>query len=449
MVSPNLCLLASETPLATTVIRARHSAAMAHPYVDLLRDRRIRVLWIGLALSAIGGQLYGVGALWLAAKLAGADAALLVTAQSAAILAVSILGGPLVEMLPRRWFLIASDLLSAAACAAVVAAAAAYGLTFPILVGVSALLGALGAASRPVFLSSLPSLAPAGELRAANGLFDGTVRVAQASGPFLAAMILSVLPAIHLLTANAASFLASAGAVAAVGRRMDPPAAPAAPTARTGLIRRLARGVHAANDCPGVWNALITTGVRGGAYALGFTVTVPLIFAQGDSAAGLAGVAIVFGAAAISELLAGPLVVLSEPRRPLRRQFEGYAVVGLSQALVGAAATLPPPARVPAMAAAALVMGVGHSVAGLQMLTFFSSRLSSDDYAAVLRLRLVLVIMAMMAATAAGPVVLAAIGPAATTLICGLVTAAAALVGVFGRPARRLGPGFQPLAPED
>lgn len=420
---------------------------MAHPYLDLLRDRRIRVLWTGLALSAIGGELYRVGALWLAAKLAGPNASLLVTAQSAAILAVSILGGPLVETLPRRGFLIGADLLSAAACAAVVIAAAS-GLTFPALVGVSVLLGALGAASRPVFLSSLPALAPEGGLRAANGLFDSTVRVAQAAGPFLAAAVMAVLPAIHLLTANAVSFLASAGAVAAVGHAMDPPRSGAA-ASRVGFFRRLARGVHAANGCPGVWSALITTGVRGGSYALGFTVAVPLIFAEGGGAAGLAGVAVVFGAVAVTELLAGPLVVLTEPRRPLRRQFEGYLAIGLAQALVGAAALLPPPARIPAMAAAALAMGVGHSVAGLQMLNFFSSRLSSDDYAAVLRLRLVLVIIAMMASTAAGPFVLARLGPAPTAVACGLTAAAMALVGLFGRPARTLGPDFRPLAAKD
>ncbi|TAJ67940.1 MAG: hypothetical protein EPO51_27720 [Phenylobacterium sp.] len=414
---------------------------MAHPYVALLKDRRIRVLWIGLATSAIGGQLFGVGALWLAAELAGPNAALLVTAQSAAILAVSILGGPVVEALPRRGFLVGVDLVSAAACAVVVAASTMSGLSFPLLVTVSVVLAAMGAAHRPVFLSSLPTLAPASELRAANGLFDGTVRVAQASGPFLAAAILAVLPAIHLLTANAASFVASAWAVAAVGRGLDAPRA-AAPT--TGLFRRLARGVHAANGCRGVWSALVTTAIRGGSYALGFTVAVPLIFAEGDGAGGLAGVAVVFGAAAASELLAGPLVVLTDPRRPLRRQFEGYLLVGVAQALVGAGAMFPPPARIPAMAAAALAMGVGHSIAGLQMLTFFSSRLSSDDYAAVLRLRLVLVIAAMMAATAAGPLILPLLGAAQTAIACGLVAAAAAVVSALGKPARELGPGFLP-----
>jgi len=423
---------------------------MAHPYVALLKDGRIRVLWIGLATSAIGGQLFGVGSLWLAAELAGPNAALLVTAQSAAILAVSVLGGPVVEALPRRGFLVGVDLLSAAACAVVVAASAVSGLTFPVLVAVSVALAALGAGHRPVFLSSLPMLAPPEDLRAANGLFDSTIRVAQASGPFLAAAIMAVLPVIHLLTANAVSFLASAGAVAAVGRGLDPPRVAAATAARATFFRRLARGVHAANACPGVWSALVTTGVRGGAYALGFTVAVPLIFAQsGGGAGGLAGVAIVFGAAAASELLAGPLVVLTRPKRPLRRQFEGYVAIGLFQASVGAAAMLPGPLRVPAMVAAALAMGVAHSIAGLQMLNFFSTRLSADDYAAVLRLRLVLVIGAMMATTAAGPLVLSALGPAATAVACGLVAAATALVGLFGRPARTLGPDFHPRAAED
>lgn len=419
---------------------------MSHPYVALLRDRHIRILWTGLALSALGGELYRVGALWLAAELAGPKASLMVTAQSAAILTVSILGGPIIEAVPRRSFLIATDLLQAAACGVVVVFAAALGLTFPVLVTISVLLGALGAASRPVFLSSLPNLAAPSELRAANGLFDSTVRVAQAAGPFLAAAVLAVAPAVHLLTGNAVSYLASAGAVAAVGRRLN-----AAKTAvpRVGFFRRLARGVHAANGCPGVWSALITTGVRGGSYALGFTVAVPLLFAQGGGKAGLASVAVVFGAAAAAEFISGPLVVLSEPKRPLRRQFEGYVVIGVAQALIGAAAMLSGAIRVPAMVAAALAMGVAHSVAGLQMLTFFSTRLSADDYAAVLRLRLVLVICAMMAATAVGPFVLPTLGPAMTAFVCGGVAAATALVGLFGRPANSLGPDYQPLVMRD
>ncbi len=416
---------------------------MVHPYADLLRDRHVRVLWAGLALSALGGEFYRVGAIWLATEAAGANAALLVTAQSAAILAVSLLGGPVAERFPRGPFLIATDLASAVACLAVVAGALQGGLDFPTLVVAGVLLSAMGGMARPVFLSSLPALVGPERLRAVNGLFDSVIRIAQAAGPFLAAAALAAIPAIHLLTANALSFLVSAAAILTLGRRLEREPAAAA-GASAGLLRRLARGAQAANACPGVWAALLATAVRGGAYALGFTVAVPLLFSQADGAGGLGAVAIVFGAAAATELLAGPVLVLGEPSRPLRRQFEGYVMIGLSLTLVGVAAALPPPGRLPAMVAAAALMGLGNAVAGLQMMTFFAARLPADDHAAVLRLRLVLVISAMMAASALGPLILKVLGPALTTVGCGLVAACAGVAGALTRPSRTLGPGFRP-----
>jgi MFS family permease len=418
-------------------------AAMAHPYLDLLRDRPVRVLWMGLSVSALGTELYRVGAIWLAAELAGPKAALLVTAQSVAVFAVSVFGGPVTEALPRRRLLMSASLVSATVSLAVVVAAARTGLTFPMLVAAGVLLAATGALSQPVFLSSLPALAPAERLRPLNGLFDSTIRIAQALGPFLAAAAMGLVSALHLLVANAVSFLASAASFAIAGRRLDGDArAPAPPT---DLLRRLSRGATAASATPGVWSALIATGVRGGAYALGFTVAVPVLFAGREDGAGLGAVALVFGAAAAAELVSGPVLVLAHPARPLRRQFEGYAMIGAGLAAVGAAASLPSSWQIPAMTACAFLMGIGNAVAGLQMMTFFGARLERDDYAAVLRLRLVLVIGAMALATGAGPIILASLGPAGTTMACGIAAAAAALWGLFGRPARTLGPDFQPV----
>jgi hypothetical protein len=73
---------------------------MGHPYSDLLKDRPLRLLWGGLTLSAVGSEFYRVGAIWLAAKIAGPNAALLVTAQAGAMVAVSVMAGPLIERLP-------------------------------------------------------------------------------------------------------------------------------------------------------------------------------------------------------------------------------------------------------------------------------------------------------------------------------------------------------------
>lgn len=413
---------------------------MAHPYAELLRDRTLRAFWAGLTLSAVGSELYRVGAIWIAATLAGPNAALLVTAQSAAMLAVSLFAGPAVETLPRRTFLVATEVTCALICAGVVAAGVNAGLTFPMLVAASVALAGIQAMARPVFLSGLPALAP-GRVREVNGLFDSSVRIAQALGPFLAAAMLKVLPAIHLLTANAVTFLASAAACVAVGARLD---GQRTASPERGLVQRLTRGVTAANACPGVWSVLVATGVRGGAYALGYAVAVPLLFAQGGAGGGLAGLALVVGIGATVEIVSTPLLVLTHPARPLRRLFQGYVLIGVSLAAMGLAAAAPPAWQVPALCAAAALIGFGNSVATLQITTFFASRLAADDYAAVLRLRMVTIIGSMMLTTAAGPLVLSALGPSRTILVCGLVATAAGVTALAMAPTRRYGPGFEP-----
>ena len=411
---------------------------MTHPYVALLKDRRISVLWVGLALSLIGSELYRVGAIWLAAELAGPRASLVASAQAAAILAVSVFAGPAIEAMPRGRFLIGSELITGAASAAVVVVALTTGLSFPLLVAASVITAAFGSMGRPVLLSSLPQLAP-GRVREVNGLFDSTMRIAQAVGPLLAAAAMKIMPAIHLLTANAVSFLASAAALAFVGRGMDrsgdaPP--------RAGFLQRLGRGVIAANRCPGIWGVVIVTGLRGGFYALGYMVAVPLLFSERGGSLG--DVAIIFGATAVTEIVSTPLLVLTQPRRPLLRLYHGYALIGGGLALLGLAASLPEAWRTPAMAACGLLIGVGNSAAGLQMMTFFASRLADDDFAAVLRVRQVTIVGAMMLTTLAGPLILPALGTAQTIVVSGLIAVLAGLVGALTRPARTLGPGFVP-----
>lgn len=420
---------------------------MAHPYAELLKDRDVRILWSGLSLSAIGSELFRVGAIWLAAEAAGAGASLMVTAQAAAMLAVSLLAGPLIEMVPRRTFLVAGEIVSAVGAGLVVVAGLTWGVSLPLLVVSSTALSAIGVMARPVFLSSLPMVAP-GKLREVNGLFDSSVRIAQAAGPFLAALALKVMAPIHLLTANAITFLASALAVALVGRRLENGAN--RQVAAPGVFRRLARGAHAATACPGVWSVLIATGVRGGGYALGYTVAVPLLFVQGGI--GLSGLAIVMGVGATAEIISTPLLVLTHAQRPLRRLFQGYVMIGASLSVMGAIAIAladaPTDWLVAGMATAAALVGVGNSIATLQITTFFASRLSSDDYAAVLRLRMVTIIGSMMAATAAGPWILGALGPANTIAACGVVATLAGIAGMLSGPARRLGPGFAEPEPK-
>ncbi|MEQ8395559.1 MFS transporter [Thalassobaculum sp.] len=409
---------------------------MTHPFIALLHDRNVRVLWGGLAMSAIGTELYRVGAVWLAVGLAGGDASLLIAAQAAATLAVSLGGGAVADLVPRAVLIVWLNVMSAAVCALTVAAALTFGLTLPLLMTASVALAAFAALTTPALISGVPLLVPEPErLRAANGLFDASTRSAQVVGPFIAAGWLAIGPAVHLLTANAISFLASAGAVAAVGRQLVDRAP------RTGnpttLLARLGLGVSSACRCPGAWWILSATSVRSAGMALGFTVGVPVLLSQevGFSAGGLASVALVFGGSAAGELIGNAVVVTWKLRNPWRMLFTGYAVIGLGLMLLPVPLLfLDETAAVPAMVLLAFISGLGGALAGVQMLTFFGSRLASDAFGAVLRLRQAMVIGAAMVATAAGPWLFEVLGVPGTIAGCGAAaTGIAVFVLVAGR----------------
>ncbi len=395
---------------------------MCHPFINLFRDRDIRTLWGGLTFSAIGSELYAIGAIWLAVSIADASGAYLVTARYAAILVVSIAAGAFVDLISRRSLLIGSDIIRTIFSLLVVVIALTSGLTLPILILASAALAGVGAIFQPTLQSSLPRLInnPI-RLRETNGLFDATIRCAQAVGPFFAAAVISFIPVIHLLTLNALSFLASAGAIAKVGHRItDEENNNIQPTFR----RKLLRGIHAASCCPGSWQILFTTMVRAGAFALGFTVGIPLFFVQSPqiAIAGIVSVALIIGISAVSEIIFNLLIVMKQPKRPWQLMFMGYMTIGLGLLMIGIAQILPFSIfLVLVMMLCAIIVGLGNTMAGIQMLTFFGDRMNPDDFSSILRLRLVLVTGAAMISTALAPFLFGTFGTPKTVIGCGAI----------------------------
>ena len=95
-----------------------------------------------------------------------------------------------------------------------VAAAFTIGLSLPLLIAAGVVSSGVQAVFDPALQAVVPRLMPdPHRLRALNGLFDVTGRLAVIAGSALGAAIASVAPTIHLLTANSASFLASDGVV--------------------------------------------------------------------------------------------------------------------------------------------------------------------------------------------------------------------------------------------
>ena len=168
-----------------------------------------------------------------------------------------------------------------------------------------------------------------------------------------------------------------------------------------------------------------------------------MLFSQevGFSAGGLASVALLFGGSAAGELIGNAVVITWKLRNPWRMLFTGYAVIGLGLMLLPVPLLfLEASAALPVMVLLAFITGLGGALAGVQMLTFFGSRLTSDAFGAVLRLRQAMVIGAAMMATAAGPWLFGVLGVGGTIASCGTAAAGIALFV--------LATGTRPAAPD-
>jgi hypothetical protein len=415
--------------------RAKKLPGEAHPYIGLFRDPGVRTLWAGQALSDAGSELYRLGAIWLAVGIAGADAAWLPIAQSAAMLAFALGAGALVDGLSARKVMIWADLTRAVVSGAVVVAAFTVGISLPILIAAGVFLAGIQAVFDPALQAVVPRLMPdPHRLRALNGLFDVTGRLAVIAGSALGAAIASVAPTIHLLTANSASFLASAGSIAAAGHRFDGGVRAASPPAS--VRQRLARGWRAARATPGALTILATAGVSYATRSLGFALGVPLMLARGGVAGGLPTLALIMATQAVGDGLTNLLTVTWRVRDPWRFLFVGYVLRGLGLAAIGAAALFAPPAYAPiAMAAGGFVLGVGGSIAFLQMMPFFQTRMDVDDATAVFRLRYAILAASTMLGALLGPVVFRLWSAPWVIVACGAVLALAALWGARRTPA--------------
>ena len=412
--------------------RATREPGEAHPYLGLFKDPGVRTLWAGQALSDAGSELYRLGAIWLAVGMAGADAAWLPIAQSAAMLAFALGAGAVVDGLSARKVMIWADLTRAAVSAAVVVAAFTIGLSLPLLIAAGVFLAGIQAVFDPALQAVVPRLMPdPHRLRALNGLFDVTGRLAVIAGSVLGAAIASVAPAIHLLSANSVSFLASAGSIAAAGHRFDGDAPTQASPAS--VRQRLARGWRAARATPGARTILAVAGVSYATRSLGFALGLPLLLAQGSVAGGLPTLALIMATVAVGDGLTNLLTVTWQVRNSWRFLFAGYVLRGLGLAAIGAAALFAPPGIAPlAMAAGGFVLGAGGSMAFLQMMPFFQTRMDVSDATAVFRLRYAILAASTMLGALCGPLAFRLWPVSWVIVTCG---AALALAGIWG--ARR------------
>ena len=166
-----------------------------------------RALWLGQIVSVIGDGMQRVALLWWATR-TGGNALLTAVALCAALPVVlgSPFGGALADRFDRRRLLVVADLLRLGVTAALAALVIA-GERAPVIICLCVAISAVGTALfDPTYSAAVPTVVPAEDLPAANGLNMANSAVGGLIGPLLGGVLIAAFGVGTVLVINAATF---------------------------------------------------------------------------------------------------------------------------------------------------------------------------------------------------------------------------------------------------
>jgi hypothetical protein len=258
----------------------------------MLRQPVPLAIWLGQLLSVTGDKLYAMALLWLVLQLTGSAKlmAAVSAAESVPYVLAGFLGAGLIARSRKLRAMIKLDLLSAAVIGLIPLTYLLGVRSIALLVLAAAAASALEALFDPALQSALPEIVPGRDLQPMVALTDSTDRLARVLGPGSAGLLLLVVPEIHLFSIDAATFLASAAALAFAARR-EASAPAASPCAQP--VSKLLDGVREVRRQPSLRVGLA---VRGSCNLVwpAFTIGLPFELAH-RLHAGLASYGLVLG----------------------------------------------------------------------------------------------------------------------------------------------------------
>jgi DHA3 family tetracycline resistance protein-like MFS transporter len=278
--------------------------------LEPLRHRDFRLLWIGQTFSRLGDSAYAVALPLQVLAIGGSPLQLGIAFSLSMVsrIALLLVGGSMVDRLPRRLVLIATDLLQGA----IVAVIAILGFTGQLQVEhlyvTAVLFGASSAFFTPAIGAIIPELVPADILIGGNALRGFSRQAGMIVGPVIAGVLIALAGPPAAFAFDAATFGVSLVALLLIA---SPPAA--APRAGSSLLTEIREGWSYTFSVPWLWItifgfALINAAVYG-PILIGLPILVVDELRADQSVYGLLvaamGVGEVFGAVVTAQVRRG------------------------------------------------------------------------------------------------------------------------------------------------
>jgi MFS family permease len=359
-----------------------------------LRGRAFALLFVGQTISRFGDSVSTIAIAWLVLQLTGSAAAMgiVLAANVLAFLTFSLIGGVVVDRLPRLNVMLASDLLRAG-LTAVAALLVAFGaIQLWQVVVFAALYGAVLAFFFPAYQAAVPDLVPPERRPSANSLQQLSRRLAMLVGPAIGAGLVAAGGTAAAFALDAVSFGVSAAFLFAamssssrarparatepatglsatdpveaagvpIGPDLDRAAiAVAAPPNRPSAMGELREGLRAVRADPWLWIGIGLAGVTGitlgGPIEAGLPLLVKEQLGGNVGTLGLLEIAIAAGATVTAVVLGS--------RTRLRRR--GLVLYGAWMIFAVATAAAGTPIGVGGVVVAAAVAGACGATVGL------------------------------------------------------------------------------------
>jgi MFS family permease len=198
---------------------------MAGRYFAPLRHRDFALLWSGQTISMLGD---GVFTVTLALETLRVDPnpiglSYVLAARLVPAVLFVLLGGAIVDRVPRRLVMLGSDLARGAAVAVITVLVATDAIHLPALVVMAFVFGLADALFFPALTAITPELVPADLLVGASALSGTSAQLAQILiGPAVGGLIVGLLGTAWGFGIDAASFAVSASCLAAMAARPKP-----------------------------------------------------------------------------------------------------------------------------------------------------------------------------------------------------------------------------------
>jgi MFS family permease len=417
-----------------------------------LAVRDFRLLGLGQLGSTIGDFCYAVALPWLVLSAHGGTVLLGTVLACYGVPRTLLIpvGGVLADKMSPRAVMLVADIVRCVLVTVLAVFAARSLVSVAFLGPVAALIGAGEGLFLPASAAIMPSLLPAEQLQAGNGLSAAMIQVGSLVGPVLGGILVSTTGSTAAFAVDAASFAVSAASLALMRGKQagaadtqEPQSVPGG--SATGEPAGVASAA-ARQDETSIWRfflrarvlqAIVLISVLANFVIAGaFEIALPALAHARFGPAGYGALIACFGVGSLGGTLTA--AKLSGLRRPAMGACGAFVIAGIAVSFV------PYLGGLPGAAAAALVFGAAGYFGNVVIVTLLQQWAPAQMLGRVMSLVMLASIGAFPASVALSGVIVRHIGPAPFFPVAGAVLVLTVLAAATIREFRDFGAAAGP-----